>query len=356
MSYSRRRFLSSSTGAAAAVLGGRYLGVTQSVTAASLGDRIYKSVKWRMVNVKGTILEKFQLQRELGFDGVELVSPWKLDRGEVIEASRKTGMPVHGVVDMVHWNDRLSSPDESVRGWGLAALRQALRDAHFFGGSSVLLVPGKVTGNDENHDHVWRRSVVEIRKVLPLASRLGVRILIENVWNGFCETPEQFRDYVDEIDSPWVGIYFDIGNVRKLGPSEEWIRVLGSRIVKLDVERLGRIERIWKNRRRRCELARSPQGVARDSLYRLVYGGGSRGRPRSSERNFHADGSPLGVDVRKRRSALSSRSAICKSQAALGSFSLCHRLQISSSEAPVGCILLRPYGPIVRWSHYRLTA
>ena len=96
-----------------------------------------------------------------------------------------------------------------------------------------------VVGDDENHDHVWKRSIVEIRKVLPLAARLGIHVLIENVWNGFCETPEQLRDYVDEIDSPWVGVYFDIGNVRKFGPSEDWIRVLGRRIVKLDVKDWG---------------------------------------------------------------------------------------------------------------------
>jgi len=102
-----------------------------------------------------------------------------------------------------------------------------------------LLVPGKVDGPDETHDHVWERSIVEIRKVLPLASRLGIQVLIENVWNGFCEHPEALRDYIDEIDSPWVGVYFDIGNVRKFGPSEDWIRTLGSRIVKLDVKDWG---------------------------------------------------------------------------------------------------------------------
>jgi hexulose-6-phosphate isomerase len=135
---------------------------------------------------------------------------------------------------MKHWEIRLSSPDAKVRDQGVATLQQCLRDAKAFGGSSVLLVPGKVTGPDETHDDVWNRSIAEIRKVLPLASRLGVRVLIENVWNGFCETPEQYRDYLDEIGSPWVGAYFDIGNCRKFSPSEQWIRTLGSRIVKLD--------------------------------------------------------------------------------------------------------------------------
>jgi hexulose-6-phosphate isomerase len=148
-------------------------------------------------------------------------------------------MPVHGLVDMKHWEIRLSSPNQDVRNQGREILEQCIRDANSFGGDSVLLVPGQVTGDDETHDHVWQRSIVEIRKVLPLASKLGVRVLIENVWNGFCESPEQFRDYLDEINSPWVGAYFDIGNCRKFGPSENWIRVLGNRIVKLDVKDWG---------------------------------------------------------------------------------------------------------------------
>lgn len=177
--------------------------------------------------------------RDLGFDGLEGGSPDIPDIAALNAAMRETGFPVHGVVDGVHWKDRLSSPDEAVRQRGREALEQAVRDAHAIGGSSVLLVPGRVTGEDENHDHVWQRSIVEMRKVLPLASRLGIRILIENVWNGFCETPEQYRDYIDEINSPWVGAYFDIGNCRKFGPAENWIRTLGTRIVKLDVKDWG---------------------------------------------------------------------------------------------------------------------
>jgi len=200
----------------------------------------YHSVKWGMIKTSGSVLDKFRLQKRLGYDGMELNSPDRLDLEEVLAASRETGMPVHGVVDSVHWKERLSSPDANVREKGLAALSGAIKDTHNYGGSSVLLVPGKVTGADETHEHVWNRSIVEIRKVLPLASRLGVRVLIENVWNGFCETPEELRDYLDEIDSPWVGSYFDIGNVRKFGPSEDWIRVLGSRIVKLDVKDWGK--------------------------------------------------------------------------------------------------------------------
>ena len=140
---------------------------------------------------------------------------------------------------MVHWQKRLSSPDAKVRAAGQTALAQAVRDAKEFGASSVLLVPGKVTGPNETHDHVWQRSIPEIRKTIPLASKLGIQILIEPVWNGFCESPESLCRYIDEINSPWVGVYFDIGNVQRFAPAHEWIRKLGKRTVKLDVKDWG---------------------------------------------------------------------------------------------------------------------
>jgi hexulose-6-phosphate isomerase len=247
----RRTFLRSS---AALVAGSSVLQsitpvVAQSgaaaVSAAGQG-RIYKAVKWGMIETGGSVMDKFRLQKELGYDGMELVSPSELTADEVRQASDETGMPVHGLVDMKHWEIRLSSPDPKVRDKGVAILEQCLRDCKAFGGSSVLLVPGRVSGPEETHDNVWERSIVGIRKVLPVASQLGIWILIENVWNGFCESPEQMRDYLDEIASPWVGAYFDIGNCRKFGRSEDWVRTLGKRIVKLDCKDWGDTEGFCK--------------------------------------------------------------------------------------------------------------
>ncbi len=202
-------------------------------------QRIFKSVKWGMIESDASIADKFAKMKSLGFDGIELESPGLFDWHEILAASEQTGMPVHGVVNMRHWKVRLSAPKASRRDEARETLLQCIYETARFGGSSVLLVPGKVTGTNETHDHVWQRSIAEIRKVLPLASRLGIRVLIENVWNGFCESPEVFRDYLDEINSPWVGAYFDIGNAQKFAPSEHWIETLGSRIVKLDIKGWG---------------------------------------------------------------------------------------------------------------------
>lgn len=241
--HNRRTFLGTAAIASGAVLVGTRISTAKEPAKRERKNKgkIFKSNKGGGIgkNYDGMV-EKLEQYKTLGFDGIEGASPGIPDLTDLNKAIAKTGVPVHGVVDMVHWKERLSSPDPAKREIGRAALAQAVKDSKTIGGTTVLLVPGKVTGSDETHDDVWKRSIIEIRKVIPVAKEQKIKILIENVWNGFCETPEEFRDYVDEIDSEWVGIYFDIGNVRKFGKPEEWIRMLGSRIGKLDVKDWGK--------------------------------------------------------------------------------------------------------------------
>ncbi len=44
------------------------------------------------------------------------------------------------------------------------------------------------------------------------------------------------RDLIDSIDSPWVGAYFDVGNVMLTGYPQQWIKILGKRIVRVHIK------------------------------------------------------------------------------------------------------------------------
>jgi hexulose-6-phosphate isomerase len=105
----------------------------------------------------------------------------------------------------------------------------------------VLLVPGKVT-KDVSYDDCFKRSVAEIRRVVPVAEETGVKIAVENVWNDFITKPEQAVAFLDAIESPMVGWHFDIGNAVKYSPPETWIPVLGKRILKLHIKEWGRFK------------------------------------------------------------------------------------------------------------------
>ena len=236
----RRAFLERlGAGAAAAAF---VPGAAWAAPAKSPRQRFHKAVKLGMVDVEGSLEEKFRLLRRLGFDGVEPESPNDYDTDEVVHAARVAGLPVHGVVDSVHWRKPLSDPDPAVRAEGRAGLEAALRDAHAYGATTVLLVPAVVT-EEVAYDEAYHRSQDEIRGVLPLAAELGVQIALENVWNRFLLSPIEFARYIDAFESPWIGAYFDVGNVVNFGWPEQWIRILGPRILKLDIKEYSREKR-----------------------------------------------------------------------------------------------------------------
>lgn len=197
--------------------------------------KLRKAVKFDMIKAK-SIMESFELAKKCGFTGVEANSPSTLNREEMLKGRDKTGVVIHGVIDSVHWNKRLSDPNPDVRAEGLEAFKTALNDSKFYGADTCLLVPGAVKDKDnENYEQCWERSTAEIKKVIPLAEQLGVKIAIEVVWNNFLTTPEMLIKYVDQFNSPWVGAYFDCSNMIKYGvPPAEWIRRLGKRMLKLD--------------------------------------------------------------------------------------------------------------------------
>jgi len=89
-------------------------------------------------------------------------------------------------------------------------------------------------------DNTQRQLQDEIRKALPLAGELGIKIAFENVWNMMLLSPLEMARYIDEFESPLVGAYFDVGNIVNYGWPEHWIRTLGKRIMKLDIKEYSR--------------------------------------------------------------------------------------------------------------------
>lgn len=211
--------------------------------------KIKKSLKYGMVKEGNTVLEKFQLLKDLGYDGVEMDSPNDLDNNEILEARDKTGLQIPGVVNSMHWKYPLSHPDPEVRKTCVDSMIEALEDCKLYGGTTVLLVPG-VVNEEISYTDAWKRSRTEIKKMIPAAERTGIKIAFENVWNNFILSPLEAAYYVDEFNHPLIGWYFDIGNIVRYGWPEHWIEALDHRIMKLDVKeysrQLQRDEGVWK--------------------------------------------------------------------------------------------------------------
>jgi hexulose-6-phosphate isomerase len=205
-----------------------------SFSVAAAGKRkLKKAIMIGTVGIKGSVLEQFQAIKAAGFDGVEANSHMKQD--EVLKARDETGLEIPSVCCSTHWDKPVSDPDAAVRAAGLEGLKQSLRDAKRYGASSVLFVPA-VVKKEVSYADAYRRSQEEIRKALPVAEELSVKIALENVWNQFLLSPLEAARYVDEFNSPWVGWHFDVGNILKFGFPEQWIRMLNKRILKIHLK------------------------------------------------------------------------------------------------------------------------
>ena len=223
----RRSFLKATVGTAVAALSSR-------ACCAAPKRNLRKAIMYATIGVKGSVLEKFRAMKEAGFEGVEPMGGMKRD--EVIAAFKETGLLAASVCCHTHWEKPLSSADEAIRKIGFEGLITSLHDAKAYGAGSVLLVPG-VARNGVSYRECFDRSIVEIAKAIPVARETGVKISIENVGNNFIVKPEQAVEYLDAINSEWVGWHFDIGNVGRIGPAaERWIGVIGKRINRIHVK------------------------------------------------------------------------------------------------------------------------
>ena len=233
----RRRFFQLAALASTAAAFAPALRAADKEAAPKKARHLKKAIMWGTVGVKGSTMEKMQLVKEAGFEGVEPNS--HMNQDEVVAALEKTGLKAASVCCGTHWNLTLSHPSETVREKGLEGLKQSLRDARKYGAGSILLVPG-VARDGVSYEQCWQRSIEQIRKAIPLAEECGAVISIENVWNDFITKEDEAVRYLDEINSPWVKWHFDIGNIIWYGDPIEWIKKLGQRIHRLHIKEYSR--------------------------------------------------------------------------------------------------------------------
>jgi hexulose-6-phosphate isomerase len=164
---------------------------------------------------------------------------------------------------------QFNSPDPKTVEKTLEDARVSLRAAKAYGSDAILLVPCRIDGKnmppigdididfDESnghlkrivkgdnapyaeyiklHDHAADTSRAAVEKLIPLAEELKIVIGLENVWNNLWVKPAIYKHFVASFKSPWVQAYFDIGNHVKYAPPQEWIKTLGSLLIKLHMK------------------------------------------------------------------------------------------------------------------------
>jgi len=196
-----------------------------------------------------TLREAFLLAKDAGFEGVEVA----LDEsaGEITLASTEkdllgikaqaqdAGISLYSVASGLYWSYWLCSDDEAERQKAMDIVKKQLETAAVLDCQSILVIPGCVhaefaaPGRVMDYERVYENSLASLEAVKTYAAQYKVEIGLENVWNKFLLSPMEMRDFIDKLDSPWVGSYLDIGNTLANGFPEHWIHTLGQRIKKV---------------------------------------------------------------------------------------------------------------------------
>ena len=197
--------------------------------------------------------EVFELARQHGFEGVEVaigsagdglshqvtLDSTRAECAQVLAAAKSAGVQLASLASGFGWSLPITSSDNSIRQQAIEATKKALRVASYLELDAMLLVPGGV-GADfipgfqvTDYEAAYNHALEAFREIALVAEEVGVSVGVENVWNKFLLSPLEFRGFLDAVNSPRVGCYFDVGNVILLGYPEHWVRILGERIVRV---------------------------------------------------------------------------------------------------------------------------
>ncbi len=196
--------------------------------------------------------EIFELAKSQGFEGVEVaigepgglsqqvtLDSTRAECAQVLAAARNAGVQLASMASGFGWSLPITSSDDAIRAQAIEATKKALRVASYLELEAMLLVPGGV-GADfiegfevTDYEAAYQNALAALREIAPVAEEVGVSVGVENVWNKFLLSPLEFRGFLDEVNSPRVGCYFDVGNVILLGYPEQWVRILGDKIVRV---------------------------------------------------------------------------------------------------------------------------
>jgi hexulose-6-phosphate isomerase len=125
-----------------------------------------------------------------------------------------------------------ASDDPAKRTAAVELAIKAFEALKILGGDTLLIVPGQWEPH-QRYAAVWKNALDTARRIADAAQNAGITVALENVENRFLLSPREWMQFLDEVASPRVRMYFDVGNVvyLRLGHPQQWIRQLGRKYI-----------------------------------------------------------------------------------------------------------------------------
>ena len=166
---------------------------------------------------------RLTLAAEAGFDFVEMsIDPsvqrlerltWSsAQRRDVRDKAHDLGIPMLTMCLSAHRQYPLGSADKIGRARGMEILRQALDLASDLG-IRIIQIAGYDTESGDTNGESQNRYIEAIQQASIWASELSIMLGLENQESGFVNSPSQALAVIEKVNSPYVQMYMDVGNL-----------------------------------------------------------------------------------------------------------------------------------------------
>ncbi|AGF58100.1 MULTISPECIES: L-ribulose-5-phosphate 3-epimerase [Clostridium] len=167
--------------------------------------------------------EKLNCAKECGFDTVEIsideteeklsrLYMSKGDRKAIVELMFKCGVEIRTMCLSGHRKYPLGSMSEEIRIKGMDIMKRAIELADDLG-VKIIQLAGYDVYYEEGNEVTRKYFEENLRKAVEMAASKGVILAFETMETEFMNTVEKAMEFVKIVDSPYLQIYPDCGNV-----------------------------------------------------------------------------------------------------------------------------------------------
>ncbi|MBP3890794.1 MAG: L-ribulose-5-phosphate 3-epimerase [Solobacterium sp.] len=167
--------------------------------------------------------EKMQVAKEAGFDYIEISIDetdeklarleWtKEERDAFVALMKKMDMPIRSMCLSGHRKYPIGSASEETCARGMEIMEKAIKFADDLGIRTIQLA-GYDVYYEESSEETKKRFEENLKISTLMAARYGILLGFETMETEFMNTVEKAMKYVNIVDSPYLHVYPDLGNI-----------------------------------------------------------------------------------------------------------------------------------------------
>ena len=167
--------------------------------------------------------EKMKVAKDAGFDFIEISIDetdeklarldWsKQERDDFVALMAKMDMPIRSMCLSGHRKYPIGSTQDEIRNRGMEIMEKAVKFSSDLG-IRIIQLAGYDVYYEESTDETKALFEENLKECTLMAARYGILLGFETMETEFMNTVEKAMKYVDIVNSPYLHVYPDLGNI-----------------------------------------------------------------------------------------------------------------------------------------------